>query len=105
MLTSTQYLGIFLDLLSCRFVHIYIYIDIYRYIYIYTYVYMYHWPPQTLHLFSSQIKQSCHTCALLGPAKICQEGLLNAVMLNLRFIHLPPARKKKLVALEAFPGF
>ena len=74
----------------CVYIHIYIYIC--RYIYIY--VYMYHCPPQTLHLFSSQIKQSCHTFALLGPAKICQEGLLNAVMLNLRFIH-PPRPKKE----------
>ena len=37
---------------------------------------MYRYSPQTLHLFSSQITQTCHTIALLGPAKKVHQILL-----------------------------
>lgn len=46
------------------------------YVYSYIYIYMYRYSPQTLHLFSSQITQTCHTIALLGPAKKVHQILL-----------------------------
>ena len=84
------------------------------YVYSYIYIYMYRYSPQTLHLFSSQITQTCHTIALLGPAKKAHQILLCWIYAS--FIpslkkrnwslwkHLPDSRNSKVTISPPYPN-
>lgn len=75
---------------------------------------MYRYSPQTLHLFSSQITQTCHTIALLGPAKKAHQILLCWIYAS--FIpslkkrnwslwkHLPDSRNSKVTISPPYPN-